>query len=446
VEVGNLKAARRTGVAADRIIASVDVNGHAPVPLSGTCGNFKPGKSIPFGSVQYIKPTEKFPEIRIRFTPAAGKVYGPTNGDPNIVDDVYDSGRGTWDNFVEADSVASTVPGGIYAGVLNAQTQEFVSRGYLDDSCDGVVSVSLQLKSGKTLSSFARIASGPPGFAPAAIPVRTVGDDLEQAIAGPEAATGTREEVAAILYRALDTMRLLQTSVMNGNQGIGGVPQNANNMSGHDRGFERAFAPIFPPPAAEHTLVVSRHEGVLNSVQSGGPIAVSQRLRTWDTVGDLSDGGRQRMPAMMRGADGKHLALTRRQASVVKRYEESIVITPPPPPTETPREAMIRLIEHLRDNEGAAAFHGAVTGPAGTLASLFGNPPAVLDFLINGTSKGSFNLPSGRPLIVKGDPGASAFVAIIRGNNFMGNKFKTPITTLGNRTGLEIVEAWISSL
>jgi hypothetical protein len=34
-------------------------------------------------------------------------------------------------------------------------------------------------------------------------------------------------------------------------------------------------------------------------------------------VGDLSDLGRRKMPAMMRGAEGRHLVLTRRQIDAV---------------------------------------------------------------------------------------------------------------------------------
>ena len=448
VEVGNLKAARRTRVAEDRILATVDVTAHARTALAGICPNFKPGKSIPFGHVQYIQPTADFPEIRLRFTPSAGKVYGPVFGDPNLADDVYDSGRGSWDNFVEQPGFESTVPGGIYAGTFNAQADEFVSRGYLDDSCDGIVTVSILLKGGKSVSTFARIASGPPAFAPAAIPIRTVADEFEQVAEGPDAGAGTQEEVAAILRRALDTVRLMQTNVMNGNQGVGGVLRNTNNMPGHDnnQGRDRAFEPIFPPAAAEHALVVARHEGILSAVLSGAPVAVSPRLRTYERVGDLSDAGRQQMPAMMRGADGRHLALTRRQVSVVRRYEESIA-TPPPVPAETPREAMIKLIEHLRDTAGAAQFHGTVPGAAGgSLESLFADPAGLLDFLVTATSTGKLSLPAGRPMVVRGNPAGSAFVALISGNNFMATNFKVPIPALGNRTGIEIAVAWISSL
>lgn len=100
VEVVNQKAFRRTGDPNDRVIATVDdIRDHTRRPLEGSAGNFKAGKSIPFGYVQYIEPTLEFPEIRLRFTPAAGRVFGPRAGDPNLADDVYDSAKGNWDNY-----------------------------------------------------------------------------------------------------------------------------------------------------------------------------------------------------------------------------------------------------------------------------------------------------------------------------------------------------------
>jgi len=89
VKASNHKAFRRTGDRRDRIDADLAIfSDHAIKNLRGTAANFKAGKSIPFGSVRYIKPTENFPEIKIRFTPAAVKVYGVNNGDQNIADDV----------------------------------------------------------------------------------------------------------------------------------------------------------------------------------------------------------------------------------------------------------------------------------------------------------------------------------------------------------------------
>jgi hypothetical protein len=40
-------------------------------------------------------------------------------------------------------------------------------------------------------------------------------------------------------------------------------------------------------------------------------------LRQPEQIGDLSDLGRPRMPALMRGADGRNLALTRRQIDTI---------------------------------------------------------------------------------------------------------------------------------
>jgi hypothetical protein len=48
-------------------------------------------------------------------------------------------------------------------------------------------------------------------------------------------------------------------------------------------------------------------------------------LREHDEVGDLTDAGRRKMPALMRGADARHLALTRRQVNKVRTAAEYIL-------------------------------------------------------------------------------------------------------------------------
>jgi hypothetical protein len=75
VRVGNHKAFRRTGKPDDKILAETGEFSDFEVrPLLGQCANFLPGKNIALGSAQYIQPTAEFPEIRLRFTPAAGYV------------------------------------------------------------------------------------------------------------------------------------------------------------------------------------------------------------------------------------------------------------------------------------------------------------------------------------------------------------------------------------
>ena len=44
-------------------------------------------------------------------------------------------------------------------------------------------------------------------------------------------------------------------------------------------------------------------------------------LRQPEEVGDLTDKGRRKMPAMMRGADARYLTLTRRQIDKIKKSE-----------------------------------------------------------------------------------------------------------------------------
>src|SRR5207237_2466881 len=99
-QVGNHKAFRRTGMAADRIDAATEWFGdHGVMPLEGRCANFLRGKTLPFGDVQFIRPTKEFPEIRLRFTPAKGLIYGGNDSrtrPEDVADVVYDTGGATW--------------------------------------------------------------------------------------------------------------------------------------------------------------------------------------------------------------------------------------------------------------------------------------------------------------------------------------------------------------
>ena len=72
---------------------------------------------------------------------------------------------------------------------LRAGRSRALSRGYLDDGCDGLVRASLTV-GGQTLTAFGRIGVGPPAYAPDGLPVRTVADELEQALFGPEVEAG----------------------------------------------------------------------------------------------------------------------------------------------------------------------------------------------------------------------------------------------------------------
>jgi len=328
VHVANHKVYRRTGNLSDRLDAKVGpISDHRPRELSGKCPNFWPGKRLPLGWVRYVKPNTAFPAIRLRFTPAHGYVYGASKAlpgragtriDPNLKEVLYNGNKGRWLGFVEAGDTTSTNPPFIYAN--NAVGDSFVSRGYMDDECDGIVWV--ELKVGRQLlSAYARIAAGPPAYAPDSFPVRSVADELDQAMFGPLVRQGDSSLAAVeeILRRAVETVRLMNTTVMNGNP-VNGLVNSANTMASQDTGdTSRYFEPIMSTSIVDNHALITLHQSVLTALRAGSAPWFADLLRNYDEVGDLSSKGRRKMPALMRGADGRYLALTRRQVDLIRQ-------------------------------------------------------------------------------------------------------------------------------
>jgi hypothetical protein len=345
VEVGNLKAFRQTGNKDDQVHARVGpFTDHAAHELRGECPNFLEGKSIPFGNVRYICPTPEFPQIRLRFTPATGKIYGASlnrvnpvtkesdedpvfKGHPDRI--VYDTERGGWLNFQnDQQSPTITNPGDVYQGFdQDDQTKGRFSWGYLDDVCDGSVSVELTLDKEKasTLTALAWISACMPAFAPDSQPVRTVADELEQLILGPEIED---EEVsidaaAEIVRRSLETIRLMNTRAMNANV-IDGRTNIASTLARQDTGDAgRYFAPIMASSLVDNFAVRALHERIYTALKSGSAPWFAEVLRRPEEVGDLSDKTRRKMPPMLRGADSRALTLTRRQISKIVKAATS---------------------------------------------------------------------------------------------------------------------------
>jgi hypothetical protein len=279
--------------------------------------------------VQYVRPIDSHPEIRIRFTPAHGKVYGSYTGseDPNVVKPIYDPAKGKWRGYREPDVPANdfegrrlTNPAEIFAGYDDGGFH--VSYGYVDDECDGIIEASIEID-GNVLRSYARVAAGPPTFAPDSKPVRTVADELEQALLGPDAEVTPDEveDVRDIVRRALETVRLMNTGQLN----KGGTTRGVGMARMDILDFSRASESIFDPMVADSLAIRARHERVLLGLESGSLAWFARVLREYDKVGDLTDDGRRKMPGMMRNADGRHLALTRRQVSKVRAVAEYIV-------------------------------------------------------------------------------------------------------------------------
>jgi len=354
VRVANRKVARRTGNPDDEVSAETSpFSTHQPQPLLGHCQNFVDAdKTIDFGRVQFIKPNPQRPEIRLRFTPAQGKIYGPKL-DPQEVERIYgkdwrktvwlppaeqaiyDPGKG-WLEFAKDDGgdperleIIQTLPPSLYAivppGPCWLNDNIAVSRGYFDDTCDGVVQVSLQTGPGNALEAAARICSGPPAVLPDTVFLRTLADDLDQVIHGPwiptdESEEETRERALDIVRRAFDTVRYLNVAVMNGNPVNGRDPLEFDTMPAEEAfDIYRMMRPIVPERTADTLMIMGLHQQVYAALRGGSDTWFSHALRLPTEVGDFTDHGRRKMPAMMCGADGGYLALTYRQINAILR-------------------------------------------------------------------------------------------------------------------------------
>lgn len=189
VRLANLKAYQFTLDDADRVECFVELTGDETrkIPLNATSergeaqNRLLPDKvSIPVGAVQLAKPSSAFPELRLRFYPPAGLVYGPSDlverieADPqpgewrgfNLPGRLILNPMSAWANYVFGDPVGSPaipndnrkVPSGIHALFSESTGQ---SLGLLDDTTDGVISCEIG-----NVEAMARVAVGPPDFAP----------------------------------------------------------------------------------------------------------------------------------------------------------------------------------------------------------------------------------------------------------------------------------------
>lgn len=344
IKASNIKLYRRTLKDEDRISAEInDITTHGRIALEGKCPNFVTGKTLPLGHVQFIAPTDEFPEIRFRYTPGPGRVYGtstkriPAAGQKPVDDPIFKQSiskydfllykeTGAWFGYQEGnqDLPILTNPGAIFAGYDDDKAGGRVSWGYLDDECDGTVTVQLKNTSGTVLTASAHFIAGPPAYAPDTLPVRVITDEIEQILLGPdvdkEVPIGEAED---IIRRALETVRLMNTAIMNGNT-FQGRERVASCMSAQDSNdFGRMYEPIMAPSLVDNLAVRAIHERVFNGLGTGANPWFENVLRRPTSIGDLSNEERRKMPAMMRNADGRALCFTYRQINTLLKSAAS---------------------------------------------------------------------------------------------------------------------------
>jgi len=363
VAVANRKVVRRTGDGDDLISADTDwFSDHERRQLQGHCRNFvSPENFIEFGHVRYIKPSSAYPEIRFRFTPAGGMIYGPdVDPTPDAIEAdlyqvpperrIYDH-RKPWYGFQIPPEVSAgypsedgkeyneTLPPSLFAIEPPAPSwlhdNVAISRGYLDDACDGIVEVRLKLKGGETLSAKARITASPPAVVPDAFFVRSLADDLDQILQGPEVPGSeplevTRARAEDIIRRAFETVRFMNVAVMNGNPVKGRPPLSLDTMPAEEAfDTERLERPVMASGTVDTMAVMALHQQVLAALRGGAAPWFVKLLRQPEEAPVYTDEGRRKMPALMCGADNNYLALTHRQIDTIRRATEDPPFAPP---------------------------------------------------------------------------------------------------------------------
>ena len=439
VTVANRKVARRTGdendvVTTGRIennkveAGEIVIDDHDVHTLHGYCNNFVDRGSIVFGEARFIKPNESHPQIRLRFTPARGLIYGPRRKpgqeaaarlveDGEIVNphdqlfeipdgrDVYDPDKGgIWFGYNDvSDEPASgkddddnakawkqrrnaiwaangwdvgydneTVPPALFAIDPPAPSWLYdnvaISRGYLDDACDGFVEVRLARpgEDPKSLNATARICSAPPAMAPDSLFVRTLADDLDQAVFGPlvpdaESTEVTRVRAQDVVRRAFETVRFMNVAVMNGNDYRGRSALSLDSMPEEEAAdTERAIRPVMHPGTVDTKAVTALHQQAYAALLAGTAPWFTRILRNPLKVADFTDHGRRKMPALMCGADNNYLALTWRQIHTIRKAASD------PPPSASVRswpESLSLSPRNLTAHRHAAIHYEASGNP-----------------------------------------------------------------------------------
>lgn len=327
VSVANLKAARRTkdpacGFSAEVKLAADD---HAPRALlavspnvAGSAPLVSEGAPIQLGSVQAIRPLAAtmmgvdLDVLRLRFTPAAGEVFGPPSAtraqDPDAPSTSlaqYEiapaanrilNPAATWCSFQPQTQPDQPEPADTFDGVIDLPDGSLggQSWGVVDDTCDGIVRVIVEVGA-ERFSAAARITSGPPDFAPDRRPFASLADDLADrelaALTDAEIADPvTVLEVADLLRRVFETVSLtnldaLRTSMLRDNgPGDGSVPHtDSRSMTAADAPLADQTTAILAGTAARgglgYTLVAGDVHSALADVDNMITLFRSQGAR-----------------------------------------------------------------------------------------------------------------------------------------------------------------------
>lgn len=355
IEVANLKPHHYTLDKSDRIVASVELTGDvtqqhllqgiSPQDVQQPLATVD--KPLLLGTIQLTRPTDEFPEIRLRFTPGKGVVYGPTDLKERLATHNQRVGdNSTWKNFelppehlilnpeaswckFQPKEDFRTNPSGLYA----AEDDNGISLGFVDDVCDGVITCSIAAGA----RAKARIVVGPPDYAPDRRPVTSLADGLsDRTIRDQVLAPGyvddlslTSAEVRDLLERVLETMEAINLDFQNRrarreNSNIA-VDESLPPETAADKAFPEMESLLGRPlPLTEfgrqrHRRFISLE--VFEDMLRERPELIEKWIREPMTEEKYYD---RKMPALMRGSDRYPMHITRRQYQLLVAWAERL--------------------------------------------------------------------------------------------------------------------------
>lgn len=383
IDVANLKSFDYTFEEGDRVEARLKLRGddttrHAlegRSPKTARHPLVPRDRFIPFGQVQIAKPSEAFPEIRLRFYAPPGLTYGPENLNQRIAranlklpdnrewrelklpkERLFLNPKSAWATWVLERAKLGPfhgtdfrhTPTNMFAVILvgdNEDTAENHAMGLVDDCTDGLIRCSLKIKS-RTLAAVARIVVGPPDFAPATrVPV-SLADNLadREDRDGPRNGNWSLEElremVVDIFERAFETSSLMNKDYQNARC------QDDNRGRFEDMGTTAPFdrediEAMLWTDLRRNTKPVTEGKADAEDLSATGV----RKHRRYATAAYLEDRFREnpelfqqwirrpldpnpffdkRMPALMRGSDTRPWHLTRRQWETVRLWVQKL--------------------------------------------------------------------------------------------------------------------------